>query len=332
MRCLSSAMMILVLPAAALAGDTTVKAPDVNNAIDRGLKFLVKDARAWKEKHNCVSCHHASLPIWAMREAKDRGHSVDEPFLAEFTKWVAESGEGKTVVKRPDGIPKAFNTKAVYFAHAIGAIPQPDAGTQQGLGRFLKTVQEDQLENGAWAAWPETRLPIFAQTDDVSTILATLALTPQGKMDDAAAIAARDKGVQWLVAHPPGDDPQGTALRVVLWKRLGRPADECRLLVRKIIARQNIDGGFSQAPEMSSDAWATGQALYALAHAGVSPGDPTIQRAHVFLMKAQREDGAWPMTSRPIKPGGKGSTSLIPITGGGSAWGVLGLVRSLPPR
>jgi 3-methylcrotonyl-CoA carboxylase alpha subunit len=35
-----------------------------------------------------------------------------------------------------------------------------------------------------------------------------------------------------------------------------------------------------------------------------------------------------PMTSRPTKPGGKGATSLIPITGAGSAWGVLGLVRS----
>jgi hypothetical protein len=44
-------------------------------------------------------------------------------------------------------------------------------------------------------------------------------------------------------------------------------------------------------------------------------------------MKTQRLDGSWPMTSRPTKPGGKGSTSLIPITGGGSAWAVLGLVQ-----
>ena len=35
------------------------------------------------------------------------------------------------------------------------------------------------------------------------------------------------------------------------------------------------------------------------------------------------------MTSRPTKPGGEGSTSLIPITGAGSAWGVLGLVRNV---
>ena len=79
---------------------------------------------------------------------------------------------------------------------------------------------------------------------------------------------------------------------------------------------------------MASDAWATGQALYALAHAGIKSDEPVIARAHAFLIKTQRADGSWPMTSRPTKPGGKGSTSLIPITGGGSSWAVLGLVRS----
>jgi hypothetical protein len=79
---------------------------------------------------------------------------------------------------------------------------------------------------------------------------------------------------------------------------------------------------------MASDAWATGQALYALAHAGTKPDDPIIARAHAFLIRTQRPDGSWPMTSRPTKPGGEGSKSLIPITGAGTAWAVLGLVRS----
>jgi len=79
---------------------------------------------------------------------------------------------------------------------------------------------------------------------------------------------------------------------------------------------------------MASDAWATGQALYALAHAGIKSDDSRITLAHAFLIQTQRENGSWPMTSRPTKPGGDGCMSLIPITGGGSAWAVLGLVRS----
>jgi hypothetical protein len=79
---------------------------------------------------------------------------------------------------------------------------------------------------------------------------------------------------------------------------------------------------------MSSDAWATGQALYALAASGAAADDPTIARGQQFLTSTQREDGGWTMTSRPMKPGGEGSKNLVPITGAGSAWAVLGLVRS----
>src|SRR6185295_19881070 len=86
--------------------------------------------------------------------------------------------------------------------------------------------------------------------------------------------------------------------------------------------------GWSQAKAMKSDAWATGQALYALSHAGIKPDDPAITRGQAFLTKTQRDDGSWPMTSRPMKPGGEGAKSLIPITGAGSAWAVLGLARS----
>ena len=36
-------------------------ATPVGPTIDRGLTFLARDAMAWKEEHNCVSCHHAGL-------------------------------------------------------------------------------------------------------------------------------------------------------------------------------------------------------------------------------------------------------------------------------
>src|SRR5437762_5800034 len=155
-----------LLPATASAQDRVSKPGDAAAAIDRGLAFLVKDALAWKEKHNCVSCHHAALVTWSMREAKLRGHAVDDPVLAELTKWVAESGDGKTGVPRPAGIPKALNTKAVYFALGLEADPKPDDVVQSGLKLFINTVRGDQLENGSWASWPETRPPFFGNSDE----------------------------------------------------------------------------------------------------------------------------------------------------------------------
>jgi hypothetical protein len=318
---------LAMLSEAAAAQDSTSPPPDVDAAIGRGLAFLANDAMAWKKDHNCASCHHAGLVVWALREAKQRGREVNEPVLAELTKWMAESGEGKTGVPRPEGIPKALNTKAVYFALALGADSAPDDVSRQGLQRLLQTVKDDQTENGSWASWPETRPPIFGNSDESMTALATLALLPAAAAGDDTALAVRDRGVQWLAATKTDDDPQSIAMRVVLWQRLGRPFEELAPLVERIRERQNADGGWSQAPEMASDSWATGQSIYALAHAGVVD-DPAVARGREFLVRTQREDGSWSMTSRPTKPGGEGANNLIPITGAGSAWGVLGLVSS----
>jgi hypothetical protein len=108
--------------------------------------------------------------------------------------------------------------------------------------------------------------------------------------------------------------------------------EEMQPVVQQILDRQKPDGGFSQTPEGTSDAWGTGQALYALADAGLSPDNAVIQRAVAFLIRTQGEDGSWPMTSRPIQPGGEGAKNLIPIIGAGSSWAVLGLVRSTSQR
>jgi hypothetical protein len=324
MRSISS-IVLIILSATASAEEVRRRPSEASAAIDRGLTFLAGDARAWKKEHNCASCHHAALVIWSMHEAKARGHAVDEQFLAEMTRWVAESGDGKTGLPRPAGRPKALNPKAVWFALALEADPKPDAAAQKGLKLLLDTVKGDQLDDGRWSSWPETRPPIFGNSDESMTALATLAAAQNG---DGPAKSVRDKGVGWLARTKSDDDAQSIAIRLVLWRRLGRPSHEWQPLVERIKERQNADGGWSQAPGMASDAWATGQALYALAHAGIKSDEPVLARARAFLVKTQRGDGSWPMTSRPVKPGGQGSKSLIPITGAGTSWAVLGLVRS----
>jgi hypothetical protein len=320
--------LLAVLCCPAWAQETSGPSSQVATAIDRGLSFLTTDALAWKKDHHCVSCHHASLVVWSMREAKARGHAVDEGVLAELTRWVAESGDGKNGGPRPASVPQAANSKAIHFALALGADPAPEAVSQTALKQLLGTVTSDQADGGRWFAWPETRPPIFGASDESLTALAGLALLPAAKSGDSAAKAALDKAARWLVETTSDDDPQSTAMRLVLWRRLDRKPEECQPLVDRILTRQNADGGWSQSPDMASDAWATGQALYALAIDGFTADRPAIARARAFLIRSQRDDGSWPMTSRPVKPGGEGSKSLIPITAAGSAWAVLGLARS----
>jgi hypothetical protein len=310
-----------IRPAAAIAADA-------KSAIDRGAAFLAKDALQWKKDHNCVSCHHAALVSWSLREAKLKGHAVDEPVLAEMTKWVAESGSGKTGVPRPEGIPKALNMKAVLFALALQADPQQDETSQNGLKLLLQTVKEDQNDDGVWNSWPDTRPPIFGHSDETATALATLTLLPPAAAGDESAVVARDKGLKWLAEHETTSDHQAICVRLMLLKKAGRPEAEWQPLVKRLVESQQGDGGWRQSAEMASDAHATGQALYALSLAELKPSDPVLQRGREFLIKSQREDGGWTMTSRPCPPSNMGAKNLIPITGAGASWAVLGLVRS----
>lgn len=319
------ALNCLILSAVAQDGN---HAASVSKSIDRGLAFLVKDALAWKAEHNCASCHHASLIVCAMREAKTRGHVVDETVLSDLTKWMAESGDGKFGMARPETAPNAASPKAIFFALGVGSDPQPDAVLQSGLARLLSTVKSEQTADGSWVAWPATRPPIFGKSDESLSLLATLALLPAAALGEVDAIASRDKAVKWLTETKSDDDSQSIALRVVLWIRLGRPTEESATLVHKLKQRQRDDGGWSQTSDLPSDGWATGQALFALAHAGVKANQESISGGQKFLIKTQQDDGSWAMTSRPTTPGGSGSTSLIPITGGGSAWAVWGLART----
>jgi hypothetical protein len=215
--------------------------------------------------------------------------------------------------------------------HVAAAVASPGAAEiPEDKPLLRKTVEGDQTEKGSWASWPDTRPPIFGNSDESMTALATLAVLPAAANGDDEAKGVRDRAVKWLAGTKTDGDPQSLAMRLVLWTRLGRPAEEWGPLLRRIRGRQNADGGWSQAGGMASDAWATGQALYALAESGLGPDDPAVRWGQAFLVKTQRADGSWAMTSRPCPPSGKGCTSLIPITGAGTAWGTLGLVRSSP--
>jgi hypothetical protein len=84
-------------------------------------------------------------------------------------------------------------------------------------------------------------------------------------------------------------------------------------------------------PEWKSDAFATGQALYALSLASYTPERLEVQRGIDFLVATQKPDGSWPMTSRSTPDGSPGGAKLLtPITCAASSWATLGLARLVP--
>jgi hypothetical protein len=65
-----------------------------------------------------------------------------------------------------------------------------------------------------------------------------------------------------------------------------------------LIELQGEDGGWAQMASMSSDAYATGLALYALHTAKLPVSDAAYRRGADYLLKTQLEDGTWFVRTR----------------------------------
>lgn len=126
----------------------------------------------------------------------------------------------------------------------------------------------------------------------------------------------------------PGITAQSLALHLVIAHEFGEPARRDALL-RELLGRQRADGGWGWVKgNNGSDAFATGQALYALGLLGRDGTDPAVRRARGFLVRTQDEDGSWQVPQEAVNTRRR---SLNVYTYWGTAWATIGLLQTLPP-
>src|SRR5262249_60673750 len=112
------------------------------------------------------------------------------------------------------------------------------------LKQMLTSVVHDQNKDGSWKRVNEAR-PILSSPDTLTT-LALLALSAPNAPDlGNEGKAAKQKALQWLQAASPDDELQPAAPRLILWRRLGRPAGEGEPLAQQLQKGQNADGGWA---------------------------------------------------------------------------------------
>src|SRR6266436_8742943 len=77
----------LCLSRPALAGEPTsiprATTPQVQQAVDRAIKYLQSESAAWLNARKCAACHHVPMPLWALSEADRQGYAIDKKFLAD---------------------------------------------------------------------------------------------------------------------------------------------------------------------------------------------------------------------------------------------------------
>jgi hypothetical protein len=116
----------------------------------------------------------------------------------------------------------------------------------------------------------------------------------------------------------------------------GESTEMLTCMVGSLRQEQREDGGWAQLPTLESDAYATGEALYALARLVKDPmADPAWRRGLQFLLETQEDDGTWHVARRafPFQPTMK---SGFPhhrdswISAAATSWAVLALTQASP--
>jgi hypothetical protein len=298
--------------------------------VDRALKFIAADTTKWREKHGCATCHHGVLTVWTLNEAKRRGFTIGEDFLADVTQWTKARHASKLSQPRDPRFGwNLVSISGIYLGAMSDRLPVLSRDEVRQLASHLDRHQE---ADGSFLMPPPKNAGVIWESPEVITLLALLAWEPTPTGYGSAS--AREKTMQYLRQLEPSDTTQAAALRLVWDVRQGKTADELGSRIESLVNRRHSDGGWSLFPDSPSDPFATGQALWALDAAGVADDRPEINRAVAYLAKTQRDDGSWVLESPkhpPDKEGKPAKYNRMPITYFGSAWATLGLLCSVAP-
>ena len=289
-------------------------------AVEAALPFLQEHGIAWMEGRvpiqegaPCVSCHHVPFAVWSHAEAARAGLEVGAG-MPDLTRRAVE------FLGRPDK-PRALNVAPMLLS-PVDSGPLSEAWTSVSGGDLVAELQEQRERSGGWRArgqFPTQRRPT-SESDEVATLWSRLALRVHGETDviqDEAAVSTDGKTIEWL------------ATRV-----LSSPELERQGTIRALIDAQNADGGWPWASGEVSNAYSTGQAVYALASVGGDPGrdhselNDALSRARRYLVESQEPDGTWRVPSALISEEGTHERDVI-YHYWGTAWAVIGLARSL---
>ena len=162
-------------------------------------------------------------------------------------------------------------------------------------------IAASQNADGAWhQPFGVQQRPGGEDGDIFRTALGIRSLKAYGPPGRGPEMQARiAKARRWLLqAKPVTAEDRNMQLLGLGWA--GASGSTLKQLAKAILAEQQADGGWRQREGLGSDAYATGESLYALAKAGgVAPSDPAYQKGVRFLLTTQRaSDGSWRVESR----------------------------------
>lgn len=293
MRLLMIVVMIAMV-SCALGDEPVISTDELRQAITRALPLLEKGATGHREQRSCFSCHQQGVPILAIATAQQRGFTINAEeldhqmqFIAHFLDRNRQSFlEGKGTGGQVD--------TAGYALFALEQGQRKPDDTTAAVTEYLLLFQKDADH---WTN--SSHRPPSEASEFTTNYLGLRALLTFSNDEQQERTAKRRQQVrEWLLQAEP-KDTEDHVFRLLSFKLLDEPEEAIEKAAAELRALQRGDGGWGQTPELQTDAYATGSALFALQQGGgLAADDPVYRRGLQFLLKTQRDDGSWHVVSR----------------------------------
>jgi ankyrin repeat protein len=307
-------------------------APTVQAAVKKILPLIETSGEPVFKNRACVSCHNNSLPAMTVALARKKGFAVNEgQAKKELGFAVATDKPYLEPMRLGSTIGGGSDTLGFTLMGMAAAGYPADALTDAHI-HYLSIYQ---LADGAWRTTSYRPPEEYGPFTTTAVVLRAIKLYPiPGRHEEFQERVARAK--RWLLSAKASSQEE-RSMQLNALADAGTSASERGPFVRALQAAQNPDGSWSQLPGVAGEAYATGEALYALHVSGELPTkDAVYQRGVQWLLRNQLADGSWFMPTRAVPVQPHTFESGFPhgwhqfASDGASSWATMALLFTLP--
>ncbi len=277
-----------------------VKPDPTRAAVTAAVPKLVAGAAGHAEQKTCFACHNQAYPLLALSAARDRGFTVEAKFFTDQAKHIAAFlAENKERFRAGQGTGGQAATAAyALFALELAGYKPDDttAAVTEYLLKFEPTRDHWRMTSNR---------PPTEASDFTTTYVALRGLRTYGSETDKEKITKRMEAARGWLIKTAGNETEDRVFRLLGLKEAGADEKMIAAAAWELLKTQRADGGWSQLDDGTSDAYATGSALFALhAATGLKTDSPAYKAGVAFLLKTQLADGTWKVKSRskPFQP------------------------------